>query len=54
MWHTLCWPQGAARIRPGTLPAVCAKIAGLGPGLAGGQERLPGGGDLEMGLEVGE
>lgn len=29
------------------------KIAGLA-GLAGGQEKLSGGGDLEMGLEAGE
>lgn len=54
MCHTLCWPQGTVRSKPGLVHAVGARIAGLGPGLAGGQERLLEGGDLEMGLEVGE
>lgn len=49
----LCWPQGAVRRKPGTAPAFGAKIAGLA-GLAGGQEKLSGGGDLEKGLEAGE
>lgn len=50
----LCWPQGAMRSKLGTAPAFGAKIAGLGPGLTGGQEKLRRGGDLEMRLEAGE